>query len=337
MSGKRITFAGSILVDSVKTIETWPEQGMLAPITSLRRSVGGSVCNTGIDLKTLDPSVEVAALGKVGTDDNGGYAVDFMASKGIDCSAVGRADGVPTTFTDVMTVTGTGARTFFNMHGADSRLTPDDVDVGRLGCDIFHLGYLLLLDGLDAPDAEYGTQAARLLAKVQAAGIRTSVDIVSEQSARFAPVVRPALRYCDYLVVNEIEGSLATGLPCRDAAGRVTDEALLAIGKELLALGVREKVVLHCPEMSVCCEAGGATSVVRSLSLPDGWIKGSVGAGDAFCAGMLYSILAGMPSAEGMRLASCAAAANLAAPDSVSGALPLAGTLELEKRFNRKN
>ena len=62
----KITLAGNILVDNVKTISAWPEKGMLVPITSLARAVGGSVCNSGIDLKTLDPSIEVRALGKVG-------------------------------------------------------------------------------------------------------------------------------------------------------------------------------------------------------------------------------------------------------------------------------
>ena len=73
-----------------------------------------------------------------------------------------------------------------------------------------------------------------------------------------------------------------------------------------------------------------------SLELPSDWIKGSVGAGDAFCAGMLYSLLTGMPDEDGMKLASCAAAANLAATDSISGALPLAETLALGNRFPRK-
>ena len=61
-----IILAGNILVDNVKTITAWPEKGMLVPITSLARAVGGSVCNTGIDLKTLDPALKVGALGKVG-------------------------------------------------------------------------------------------------------------------------------------------------------------------------------------------------------------------------------------------------------------------------------
>ena len=51
---------------------------------------------------------------------------------------------------------------------------------------------------------------------------------------------------------------------------------------------------------------------------------------------MLYSFLKGMSAEEGMRLASCAAAMNLAATDSVSGAKPLAETMALDSRFPRR-
>lgn len=321
-----IAFCGSLLVDEVKIIPVWPAQGMLVPITSKSRAVGGSVCNTGIDLKTLDPSLAVKAAGKVGDDDNGDFVIKTLSSRGIDVSAVNRAAGVPTTFTDVMTVERTGERTFFNMHGADSTLVPEDIDPASLGCDILHFGYILLLDGMDAADEEYGTKAARLLAKAQAAGIKTSVDVVSEQSERFARVMRPALRYCDYAIVNEVEGSLATGVDKSDIRG---------ICEGLLELGVRERVAVHRPEAGATMGRGGDFTEVPSLVLPDGWIRGSVGAGDAFCAGMLYAIMKDMSPEESLRLASCSAACNLSAPDSISGARSLAETMALDGRFNR--
>jgi sugar/nucleoside kinase (ribokinase family) len=333
---QKVTLAGNIIVDNVKTIAAWPEKGMLVPITSVKRSPGGAVPNSGIDLKTLDPSVEVAAFGKVGDDDAGDFVRNFMSGHGLDVSDVKSVSGTPTTFTDVMTVASTGERTFFNMHGADSALVPEDVDPAKLGCDIFHLGYLLLLDGLDAEDAEYGTKAARLLAKVQSSGIKTSLDIVSEQSDRFAWIVRPALKYCDYVVINEVEGSLATGLSALDENGRASEANLRRICEGLFELGVGEQVVVHCPELSVSLDRTGHFAAVPSLELPSGWIKGSVGAGDAFCAGMLYAFLKGMSAEEGMRLASCSAAMNLAVPDSVSGARSLAETLSLESRFSRR-
>jgi len=323
-----IAFCGSLIVDEIKMIPSWPEKGMLVPISSLSRAVGGAVCNTGIDLKTLDPSTEVKAVGKVGDDDRGGFVVKTLSDRGIDVSQIVREKGVPTSFTDVMTVSATGERTFFNMHGADSALVPDDIDPAALGCELFHFGYLLLLDGMDAPDEEYGTKAARLLAKVQAAGIKTSVDVVSEQSERFARVVRPALKYCDYAIVNEVEGSIAAGVDKSDLRG---------ICEGLLALGVKERVTVHCPEVGVTMGRAGDYVAVPSLELPDGWIRGSVGAGDAFCAGMLYSIMKGLPPEEALRLASCAAACNLAAPDSIGGARSLAETMALDSRFPRRS
>ena len=322
-----IVFCGSIITDQVKMISRWPDKGMLVPISDVKRAVGGSVCNTAVDLKTLDPSVAVKAVGKVGADDNGAFAVKFLESKGVDCALVERTDARPTSFTDVMTVESTGERTFFNLHGADSTLVPEDVDVSRLDCAIFHFGYLLLLDGMDAPDDEFGTKAARLLAKVQAAGIKTSVDIVSEQSDRFARIVRPALRYCDYCIINEIEGAMATGRKPDDLKG---------VCEGLFELGVKECVVVHCPDVGVSMGKGGDFTRVGSLKLPTGWIKGSVGAGDAFCAGALYALLKGMDPEALLRLGSCAAAMNLTVPDSVSGARSYAETIALDARFERK-
>ena len=324
---ENIVLAGSMLVDNVKMISRWPDKGMLVQISSVKRAVGGAVCNSGIDLKVLDPSVTVKALGKLGDDDAGDFVVSTLESRGLDCSLVSRVAGVPTSFTDVMTVETTGERTFFNIHGADSTLVPDDVDVAKLDCGIFHFGYLLLLDGMDAPDEEYGTRAARMLAKVRAAGIRTSIDIVSEQSERFARIVRPALRHCDYVVINEVEGSMATGVPADDMRG---------ICEGLFELGVGERVVVHRPECGVSMDRDGTFVEVPSLELPSGWIKGSVGAGDAFCAGILYSLLKGTDPEYALRLASCTAAMNLASPDSTGGAKSLAETMELENRFGRR-
>lgn len=323
----KIAFCGSMIADVIKTVPVWPDKGMLVQVKSIRRQIGGAVCNSGVDLKTLDPSLEVCAVGAVGADENGDFVVRSLEAKGLDCSRVRRVEGVPTSFTDVMTVESTGERTFFNMHGADSAIVPEDIDVSGLDCDIFHFGYLLLLDGMDAPDDEYGTKAARLLASVQAAGIKTSIDIVSEQSERFARVVRPALRYCDYCIVNEIEGSMATGVDKADLRG---------ICEGLFAAGVREQAVVHCPSEGVSLDRGGSFVRVGSLNLPDGWIKGSVGAGDAFCAGVLYAIMKGFDAERALRLGSCAAAMNLAVTDSVSGARPYEETFALDSRFTRR-
>lgn len=323
----RIVLAGNVNVDSVKMLPAWPERGRLVNITDVHRSVGGCVANSGIDLKVLDPSVSVAAIAKIGADEPGAFARATLESRGLETDGLMTVDGHATATVDCLTVEGSGERTFLFAKGAGATLVPDDIDVSRLNCDIFHLGYLLLLDGLDAADDEYGTKAARLLAKVQAAGIKTSIDVVSEQSDRFRRIVRPALRYCDYVVINEIEASLATGVPETDLRGMC---------EALMACGVRERAVVHCPSKCAVLDSDGGYSEVGSLILPKDWIVGSTGAGDAFCAGMLLSFLRGMDAPDGLRLASCAAACNLSVADSVTGAKSAEESLLLDKRFERR-
>lgn len=322
----RIVLSGNVNVDSVKMLPQWPERGRLVNISNVRRAVGGCVSNTGIDLKVLDPSVSVGAVAKIGADEPGVFARATLKSYGLETDGLMTTDGQGTATVDCLTVEGSGERTFLFSRGAGSMLVPDDIDVSKLNCEIFHLGYLLLLDGLDAVDEEYGTKAARLLAKVQAAGIKTSIDVVSEQSTRFPQIVRPALKYCDYVVINEVEASLATG---------VADSDMRGMCEALMSCGVRERVVVHCPAKSASLSLDGRYDELGSLILPKGWIVGSTGAGDAFCAGMLLSFLRGMDSVDGMRLASCSAACNLAVADSVSGAKSAEESLLLERRFER--
>ena len=55
----------------------------------------------------------------------------------------------------------------------------------------------------------------------------------------------------------------------------------------ILSHGVGKRVILHCPEAGFCLNRNGEYHVVPSLRLPPRYIKGAVGAGDAFCAGCL--------------------------------------------------
>ena len=331
---RHIVLAGNLLLDHVKMIDAYPQKGMLVNISSVSQAVGGSVPNSGIDIKKLDESLRVTAVGRIGRDADGAFLTERLREAGVE-TRLTLDESLPTSFTDVMTLP-SGERTFFHARGANAAFCAEDVDAGSLKCDLFHLGYLLLLDLMDAPDAEYGTAAARLLHDVQARGIRTSIDVVSAEGGAFRRVVAPTLRYCDYVVMNEVEASLVTGIEVRSADGTLKTENLEPICSALLQAGVRERAVIHCPELGCGMDASGAFSIVPSLQLPKNYIVGAVGAGDAFCAGMLYSFLADMPAEEGLRLGAAAAACNLSVRDSVSGARSLAETMELERRFERR-
>lgn len=331
-----VVIAGNIILDVIKQIDVYPEKGMLANITGATRAVGGCVCNTAIDLKRLDANLNVIVYGRVGADEYGEYIRTVMQQEGVDVRGVIAEENASTSYTDVMALKSTGERTFFQNRGANAHFCPADVPVDRLECAVFHLGYLLLLDGMDETDAQYGTRAARLLHEVQARGIRTSIDLVSEQGCRFEKVVAPSLRYCNYVVINEVEGGRLAGYAPRKQNGSPDLINLEKICRKIKTFGVRDAVVIHCPELSCGVGGDGVFRLLPSFLLPQDYIAGAVGAGDAFCAGMLYSFLKDMPLTEGMRLASCMAAENLSAPDAVSGAKNLQETMKIENKFKRR-
>ena len=71
-----------------------------------------------------------------------------------------------------------------------------------------------------------------------------------------------------------------------------------------------------------------------SLKLPDGYIVGTVGAGDSFCAGILYSIYKKLSMDEALKIAAASAAANLSAGDSVWGLRSIEETMKLYDAYS---
>ena len=231
-----------------------------------------------------------------------------------------------------MTEQGNGRRTFFHYRGANALWDGADLDFNKSKARIFHLGYLLLLDALDAPDKKYGTRAAGLLAKAQAAGVKTSVDVVSEDSDRFARVVAPALKFTDYCILNEVEAGKTTGFKIRQPDGRLDTVALRHAAGAMLQLGVKELVVIHFPEGGFARTRKGEDVWQSSLKLAPKHIAGTAGAGDAFCAGVLLGLHEGWELDRCLLTAVCVAAASLSHPTCSGGITNLAAALALAKK-----
>ena len=213
----KICIAGNIVLDLLYPISGYPTPGKLTTITEIGKSVGGSVCNVGIDIARLMPDVKVSGLGLVGEDENGDYVLERLNAEGLDTSTIYRKGS--TSFTAVMSDNFTRERTFFHFRGANAEFCEDSFRWDDIDCDILHIAYILLLDALDVEDDEYGTKMARLLAHAKERGIRTSIDVVSESGERFMKLVPPALKYTDYCIINEIEASESTGIPLRGEDG----------------------------------------------------------------------------------------------------------------------
>lgn len=315
---KGIAIAGNIITDVVNIVDKYPEKNMLANILKSKISVGGCVSNTIIDLAKLDSDLNLTAYGKVGQDEYGRFVVSQLKKHGINTNNIKVSGDVPTSVSYVMTDSEMGERTFFFNKGSNGEFGIEDIDVSTLECEIFHIGYILLLDALDAEDEEYGTKMARLLDKIQKYGVKTSIDAVSEDGERFAEKIVPALKYCDYVIMNETECCRVTGLSPRYDNGKLNIENIKKTMEYFISCGVGEKVIVHSAEAGFLLDTNGGFEMILSLKLPPNFIKGSVGAGDAFAAGCLYGIYKGYDNKKILKFASCAAACSLGAEDAVS-------------------
>lgn len=332
---KGIAIAGNIVTDIVKNIERYPEIGTLTNITSLSSAVGGCVPNVGIDLAKIDPHLSVYAYGRVGTDENGRFILSKLAANGVNIDGVVYSKDRPTSFTDVMSIPG-GERTFFHVRGANTEFSPEDINVKNLNCDILHIGYILLLDKFDAPDVKYGTAMARFLSDVQREGVLTSVDMVSDSSGNYGEKVIPALKYCDFFIVNELEICGIFNLCPRKENGEIDRENVCLAMKMAADCGVARKVIVHAKEVCFLLDVkSGEIISVNSLKIPKAEIKGSVGAGDAFCAGCLYSLYNNYTNVKILEFASAVAACNLFAANSIDGMRSAAEIAEIAQKYGR--
>ncbi len=328
-----ILAGGNWIIDQVKLIDVYPAREQLANIKGQYEGTGGAPFNVLVDLALLGASFPLHAAGLVGKDSLGERVFEHCAKHGIDTKHLKATDEAPTSYTDVMTEKAGGRRTFFHNRGANALWDGAGLDFSKSKARQFHLGYLLLLDALDVADKKFGTKGAALLAKAQAAGLKTSVDVVSEDGDRFNRIVTPALRHVDYCILNEIEAGKTTGFKIRREDGTLDTVALRHAAGAMLQCGVKEVVVIHFPEGGFARTRDGKDSWQMSLKLPMKFIAGTAGAGDAFCAGVLLGLHEGWDMQQCLHTAVCAAAASLSDPTCTNGMKPLAECKALAKKF----
>ena len=315
-----IAVAGSVLVDKINEISAYPNAGELTQIRGIQNAAGGCVPNVALDLKKIAPKMDISAIGKIGNDAEGEFVTEILKTGGVSTTGLAVTSSDKTTFTEVMSVPG-GQRTFFVYPGAGADFGIADMDFDAINAKILHLGYFLLLQKVDDGDG------LKILQKAKEVGLETSIDLVSENSDRYS-IVLPCLPYTDYLIVNELEAGKLAGM-------EPTEENLQKIAEKLKEMGVRKKVIIHMPERSVCLSDEGY-SVLGSYILPDGYIQGTTGAGDAFCAGALIGIYNGWTDMETMEFASACAVMALRSPDATSGMQEETEIKEFCKQFARR-
>lgn len=140
-------------------------------------------------------------------------------------------------------------------------------------------------------------------------------------------------------IINEIEAESTTGIALRNDKG-ILEENMSSALAALKAMGVSKWAVIHAAEggYGLDCTSGEIVKL-KSLNLPDGYIKGTNGAGDAFCSGVLYGAYLEKFLSEAIELGIGCAACSLSEPGATEGMRCYEEVIKLynEMKLNARN
>lgn len=328
---KGITVAGTLIADKYHEIDTYPSLGFLSQVRETSFNVGGTG-NIILDLAKLDKNLKINVCAIVGKDEAGENIINTLnrysniSKKGITVSGT-------SSVTLVMNAFDTKQRTFFYIPGASDVFDESYIHWDEIDSKIFLLEYLLLMKKVDSKDETFGTCGAKILKLAKDRGMITAIDMVSEQSERVKEVVIPVLKYTDICCINESEAEAITGIEIIKNGVSSNEEAKKAISI-LKQHGVSKWIVIHSSKISYGYDCQTEEFViVDSLILPQGYIKGSTGAGDAYCSGILYGAHEDKSLLESMILARATAACSLSETNGTDGMRSYQKVMELSEKF----
>ena len=322
MTRSGIVLAGIVVLDIVNIIDHWPPEETLAFIDRTEYAAGGPPHNAGAGLLKLGAPFPVTLLAAAGDDTYGETMLASARSYGLDTSQVTILPGAITSHTHVMSCADTGRRTFFAQLGVNNLMTAEHLlPPAGSNAKLYYLGSPGVAGGLDASGGW-----RTLLKAARAQGMKTCLELCPVPADVLRAHVPACLPYCDYFVVNDYEAGSITGIEITSGL-KLNWQAAEAACRQLLAMGVAELAAIHHPDGAVAVRRNGETARRPSVNVPQSEIAGSVGAGDAFYAGMLLGIHENWTLEKCLALGNAAAATSLHSPITSASIRPWAECL----------
>ncbi len=252
----RIVVIGSCNVDLTTFSERFPSPGETMFGTRFDLGFGGKGANQAVAARRC--GAEVAMVARVGRDMFGESTIASFTSMGIDTSHVRILDGVSSGVAPIF-VDPSGQNRIIVVKGANDRLMPADVDAAAP-----------LMDGADCVVLQFEIPLETVLHAVRVARTRGIRVIVNPAPA--VPMELDLLSGVDYLVPNETEAEMLTGMPVR------SEREAQKCARELLDHGV-DRVILTLGSRGafVAGEEDAFTVAPFAVKPAD-----TTGAGDAF-------------------------------------------------------
>ena len=264
---KSIICAGTFVVDIITgmlDVLAGPDSGQHVSVTS---NPGGNALNVAVNLVNLGvEGVDIYCCGAVGNDPEAGFLRSALADNGITARLV--ESSLPTAKAIILNYTG-NRRGFIVDKGASVDFGSKSLmeAISDIGPGVFYIGESAASPGMDADLPELVKHAKNL-------GCITVLDYIVHGESHSGRLFECA-RNTDLLHVNEFEAKVLTGEKhIVRAAERMHEKGFKTVcvseGEKGFVLGFGDKII-HFPVFSVHC-------------------VDATGAGDAFCAGMIFFI-----------------------------------------------
>ncbi|UAY77242.1 carbohydrate kinase family protein [Pasteurella canis] len=303
---------GNLLVDRTLVISDYPQESMLATISKMELHCGGGCTNVLFNLDKLDPNLPRFLAGAIGKDSEGQFILQQAHQHRVNVESVVTVD-LPTSFTDVMINSKTGDRTFFHYVGAMAEYRIEHLFQLNHSAKIAHIAYLPLL-----PQFLDVEKLKAMLTELHQRGFLVSIDLVSVSDKQiFIQQIQPILAFVDYVIINDVEAKLLTDSVHLDS----TQDVLQHMAEKIMSQGVREAVIVHDPKWAAAINKQGEQIAVPSYWVEKNNIVSTLGAGDAFCTGVLYGLHHDLPLHEVLQLGHGLAYFNLFSISATDGAV----------------
>ena len=307
---KKILCIGSVTADLlVRPVDALPPGGTLQGVDGVTLYPGGCAVNAALDLVRLGGQVSLSCL--VGKDAFGEMLLAHFQKEGLTTKGVKVGADVETTVSVVL-ISKSGERSFLYSPGSSAAFCREDIDKELLEeADIVFVAGAMLLPSFE------GGALADFMKEAKAQGKMTVMDTAFDKDGRWLCRIKESLAYTDLFMPSLEEARALSG---KDDPDEMADFFFsLGCGSVVIKLGSDGALVCRTPAERI------RIPIVEGIR-----VKDTTGAGDAFCAGFLYSIARGDDFEGAGRFAAAVASCCIEKTGASAGIL---SAEETNKRF----
>jgi sugar/nucleoside kinase (ribokinase family) len=255
------------------------------PVDSIILTPGGDAANQATHLARLGRRVALSC--RLGDDALGRMFSVELAASGVDLShAVVSSQSVMTAA--IVLVSEDGQRSILHRRGNNYDFCLSDVDMDVIaGAKALSVGSLYGCPKLEKDGLE------QVLIHAKRHGVTTFADMATDKKRQRLDGLKTFLPYIDWFVPSEVDSiHLTDGLGCEDAA-----QVFLDAGAK--------NVIIKLGERGAYARCADFTGYIPAFVID---AVDTTGSGDAFCAGLIHSLLNGWRTEEALEFA-CACGA----------------------------